>query len=154
MLPELFNQGWVTDPSLFHKPYDIHIKNYETPDYEVNLDYYFDKIDTTQTFHEAPDNLYIQSNKIEEEDAPICCISKKYIQKIDTELGLEYENDDAAWIMSTTFMMFTMQTGQWFPNLRYLPPPPLKKRGKFRTPDFFATPRTVFLMHTLPYMSF
>ena len=25
--------------------------------------------------------------------------------------GLEYENDDAAWIMSTTFMIFTMQTG-------------------------------------------
>jgi hypothetical protein len=27
------------------------------------------------------------------------------------ELGLEFENDDAAWVMASTFMVFTMQTG-------------------------------------------
>ncbi len=27
-------------------------------------------------------------------------------------LGLEFENDDAAWIMACTFIIFTMQTGQ------------------------------------------
>lgn len=26
-------------------------------------------------------------------------------------LGLEFENDDAAWVMACTFMIFTMQTG-------------------------------------------
>ena len=27
------------------------------------------------------------------------------------ELGLEFENDDAAWVMACTFIIFTMQTG-------------------------------------------
>ncbi len=27
------------------------------------------------------------------------------------ELGEEFENDDASWIMACTFMIFTMQTG-------------------------------------------
>ena len=26
-------------------------------------------------------------------------------------LGLEFENDDAAWVMACTFIIFTMQTG-------------------------------------------
>lgn len=28
------------------------------------------------------------------------------------ELGLEFENDDAAWVMACTFIIFSMQTGK------------------------------------------
>ena len=30
---------------------------------------------------------------------------------IEVELGYEFENDDAAWVMACVFMIFTMQTG-------------------------------------------
>ncbi len=29
----------------------------------------------------------------------------------EVPLGLEFENDDAAWVMACTFIIFTMQTG-------------------------------------------
>ena len=31
--------------------------------------------------------------------------------EIKVELGYEFENDDAAWVMACVFMIFTMQTG-------------------------------------------
>ena len=38
-------------------------------------------------------------------------------EEITTEvpLGLEFENDDAAWVMACTFIIFSMQTGLSFP---------------------------------------
>ena len=58
------------------------------PDYKVNYDYY-------------------NSEDISED---------KVITEINStinsiEIGYEFENDDAAWVLSCTFMIFTMQTG-------------------------------------------
>ena len=58
------------------------------PDYKVNYDYY--------TFEDvAEDKVITEINST--------------INSI--EIGYEFENDDAAWVLSCTFMIFTMQTG-------------------------------------------
>ena len=96
----MFTIGWINDSLLF---------NISLSDYKLNLDYY----NYEETFMEQ----VLSHEKLIEEKSPspavICCISKKYVSKkgLNSELGHEYENDDAAWIMATTFMTFTLQTG-------------------------------------------
>ena len=38
--------------------------------------------------------------------------NESFVQNVtEVPLGYEFENDDAAWVMACTFMIFTMQTG-------------------------------------------
>ena len=67
-------------------------KTPEIPDYTLNYDY------------------YNEENIFEKEVIPIK-INATILEKETIEIGYEFENDDAAWIMSCTFMIFTMQTG-------------------------------------------
>ena len=65
-------------------------KTPEIPQYDSsNLDYYA-HLDLNP-HQESPQNLTQNAPKV--------------------ELGLEFENDDASWIMASSFMIFTMQTG-------------------------------------------
>ena len=84
----------------------VDLNNVETPDYKVDLDYYFNPLEVNDEEN--------QENVISALKEPhICCISEKHFnpENLDKPIGLEYENDDAAWIMASTFMIFTMQTG-------------------------------------------
>ena len=81
-------------------------------DYEADLDYYVDV-------------------SIPEEDKPSVHGGGKYffvkqweengdaedfggqVNYTGVELGLEFENDDSAWIMACVFIIFTMQTGTY-----------------------------------------
>ena len=65
---------------------DIH-KIPEIPDYTIEFEYY----------NEIENNLEVKNETLD--------------LNADLKLGYEFENDDAAWIMSCTFMIFTMQTG-------------------------------------------
>ena len=67
-------------------------KTPEIPDYTLNYDY------------------YNEEDIFEKEVIPIK-INATILEKETIEIGYEFENDDAAWIMSCTFMIFTMQTG-------------------------------------------
>ena len=84
----------------------VDLNNIETPDYKIDLDYYVNPLEVI--------NEERQENSISTIKEPhICCISEKHFNpaNADKPIGLEYENDDAAWIMASTFMIFTMQTG-------------------------------------------
>ena len=86
--------------------FQVDLNNIETPDYKVDLDYYVNPLDIV-------DNNPNQNVISTEKKPHICCISEKHFnaENYDKPIGLEYENDDASWIMSSTFMIFTMQTG-------------------------------------------
>ena len=84
----------------------VDLNNIENPDYKIDLDYYVNPLEVL--------NEESQENTISALQVPhICCISEKHFNPENSEkpIGLEYENDDAAWIMASTFMIFTMQTG-------------------------------------------
>ena len=86
--------------------FQVDVNNIETPDYKVDLDYY---VNPLNIFDNEPNQNVISTAK----EPHICCISEKHFkaENYDKPIGLEYENDDASWIMSSTFMIFTMQTG-------------------------------------------
>ena len=65
-------------------------KTPEIPDYKLNYDYY---------------------NEEDIFNNEVIPIKINATTKETIEIGYEFENDDAAWIMSCTFMIFTMQTG-------------------------------------------
>lgn len=78
---------WLVDPN--------DLKLFDIPDYAVNLDYYW-------TANAGGDALV-------QDEGPAAI--NHTLMAPNVELGYEFENDDASWIMSSTFMIFTMQTG-------------------------------------------
>ena len=72
-------------------------------DYLADLDYYVDvyaqsEIESLETERAAADAAAAESWANEANYTGV-------------ELGLEFENDDSAWIMACVFIIFTMQTG-------------------------------------------
>ena len=86
--------------------FQVDLDNIETPDYNIDLEYYVNPL-------EFAENEATQNGISTVKEPHICCISERHFktENYDKPIGLEYENDDASWIMSSTFMIFTMQTG-------------------------------------------
>ena len=64
-----------------------------------------DSIPDLPSFHES---IFGDDYHSEYEDGTLESLDLNVTQ---TPLGYEFENDDAAWVMACTFMIFTMQTG-------------------------------------------
>ena len=100
-------------------PYLLNISSFNSfflPDYgkdEAIIDEYKydieprDSIPDLPSFHES---IFGDDYHSEYEDGTLESLDLNVTQ---TPLGYEFENDDAAWVMACTFMIFTMQTGTY-----------------------------------------
>ena len=76
------------------------------PDYDSYDQYfaYYDNINNENGLNnlsQMTENPWLAATTTTEDDGAT----------VDPELGYEFPNDDAAWVMACCFMIFTMQTG-------------------------------------------
>ena len=77
-------------------------------DYRIDTDYYF------YNNGESSEDDYPERHQDQENSSQLVAnLTLKGIseESLPPNIGLEFENDDAAWVMSCCFLIFTMQTG-------------------------------------------
>ena len=78
-------------------------------DYRIDTDYYF------YNNGESSEDDYPERHQDQEKNSSqlVANLTLKGIseESLPPDIGLEFENDDAAWVMSCCFLIFTMQTG-------------------------------------------
>ena len=78
-------------------------------DYRIDTDYYF------YNNGESSEDDYPERHQDQEKNSSqlVANLTLKGIseESLPPNIGLEFENDDAAWVMSCCFLIFTMQTG-------------------------------------------
>ena len=78
-------------------------------DYRIDTDYYF------YNNGESSEDNYPERHQDQEKNSSqlVTNLTLKGIseESLPPNIGLEFENDDAAWVMSCCFLIFTMQTG-------------------------------------------
>ena len=78
-------------------------------DYRIDTDYYF------YNNGESSEDNYPERHQDQEKNSSqlVANLTLKGIseESLTPDIGLEFENDDAAWVMSCCFLIFTMQTG-------------------------------------------
>ena len=86
-------------------------------DYRINSNYYlYEYSDTEYEGEDYPDEPDIVEKRFELEDTGVLVTNSSLYnftseESLPSNLGLEFKNDDAAWVMSCCFLIFTMQTG-------------------------------------------
>ena len=85
-------------------------------DYRINSDYYLH--DSEYEGEDYPDehsDVFETHSKLEDTSLLVANLSlyntTSELKSLPSNLGLEFKNDDAAWVMSCCFLIFTMQTG-------------------------------------------
>ena len=77
-------------------------------DYRIDTDYYF------YNNGESSEDDYPERHQDQENSSQLVAnltLKGESEESFPPNIGLEFENDDAAWVMSCCFLIFTMQTG-------------------------------------------
>ena len=82
-------------------------------DYRIDTEYYlYNNGESSED--DDPETEFLSSHPDSEDSsqwAANSTLNGKLEESLPPNIGLEFENDDAAWVMSCCFLIFTMQTG-------------------------------------------